>query len=115
MMVESVTSIPYTIGAVILFAGLLMFIFPPKKINYLYGYRTARSMKNIENWNFAQKLSSKLLMIIGIVAIVTGMIGTIFSIDEVLLNTIGVIELIILMILLFVKTESDLRKFEKTV
>lgn len=36
--------------------------FPPRKINYLYGYRTSRSMKNTENWNLANKYSSNLML-----------------------------------------------------
>jgi len=36
--------------------------FPPRKINYLYGYRTSSSMKNIENWNLANKYSSNLML-----------------------------------------------------
>ncbi|MDO5400745.1 MAG: SdpI family protein [Eubacteriales bacterium] len=28
---------------------------PPGKINYLFGYRTALSMKNQDTWDFAQK------------------------------------------------------------
>ncbi|WP_432221901.1 SdpI family protein [Flavobacterium sp. TMP13] len=37
--------------------------YPPKKINNLYGYRTASSMKNIENWNLANKYSANLMLI----------------------------------------------------
>lgn len=33
--------------------------FPPKKINWYYGYRTDRSMKNEETWKIAQNYSSK--------------------------------------------------------
>lgn len=28
---------------------------PPKSINVVIGYRTSRSMRNIDTWNFAQK------------------------------------------------------------
>lgn len=37
-------------------------VLPPKKINYLYGYRTSSSMKNIGNWKLANKLSSNLML-----------------------------------------------------
>lgn len=37
-------------------------VFPPKKINYLYGYKTPNSMKNIENWNLANKYSANLML-----------------------------------------------------
>lgn len=113
-MLENITSVPNILGITISLAGILMFVFPPKKINMFYGYRTIRSMKNTENWNFAQKLSSRLMMIFGIPLLVTGIVGIIFSLDESLINIIGVVESIILVIILFIKTESDIAKFEKT-
>ncbi|HAT64106.1 MAG TPA: hypothetical protein DCS66_05830 [Flavobacteriaceae bacterium] len=33
--------------------------YPPKKINWWYGYRTSRSMKNEETWKAAQEYASK--------------------------------------------------------
>ena len=39
---------------------------PPKKINSIYGYRTIRSMKNRETWEFAHKLCAKIRTICGI-------------------------------------------------
>lgn len=36
--------------------GYVMSKHPPKKINSLYGYRTKRSMKNMETWIFAHKV-----------------------------------------------------------
>ena len=43
--------------------ALVFRMFPPKKINYLYGYRTSRSMKNIENWNFANQYSAAFMLV----------------------------------------------------
>lgn len=34
---------------------LTMYFLPKKKINYVIGYRTSRSMKNQKNWDFAQR------------------------------------------------------------
>lgn len=114
-MIENSTSVPFLVGSVFLLAGILMFVFPPKKINYLYGYRTTSSMKNLERWNFAQKLSSKLLMVFGIILLITGIIGLFFFSDQNVINTIGIVETILLAIFLFVKTEFDLKKkFGKT-
>lgn len=28
---------------------------PPKKVNYLYGYRTSRSMRNLDTWQYAHQ------------------------------------------------------------
>ncbi len=44
---------------------------PPKKINQLYGYRTKRSMKSKEAWDFSQIYSADLLYTWSI----AGMIG----------------------------------------
>ena len=34
---------------------------PPKDINMIYGYRTKRSMKNLDTWKVANSFSAKLL------------------------------------------------------
>ena len=51
---------------------LLMLVFgwmllkkPPKQINGIYGYRTARSMKNMDTWKFAHAYCGKLWCKIG--------------------------------------------------
>lgn len=43
---------------------LITKLFPPKNINSLYGYRTATSMKSKSNWDFAQKYSTNLLLLL---------------------------------------------------
>ena len=40
-------------------AGTVMYFFPPKKINGVYGYRTHRSMKSEAHWKIAQIYSAK--------------------------------------------------------
>ena len=40
-------------------------IWPPKKINMTYGYRTTRSMKSQSAWDFAQKYSAKWMTVLG--------------------------------------------------
>ena len=40
------------IPLVMLFFGRRFLTKPPKSINSLYGYRTARSMKNQQTWDF---------------------------------------------------------------
>ena len=38
-----------------LFFGWLLFRRTPKEINYAFGYRTKRSMRNEETWKFANQ------------------------------------------------------------
>lgn len=46
-------------------AGYLLWRHTPKNINCFYGYRTSRSMKNADTWNFANKHCGKLWLVIG--------------------------------------------------
>lgn len=55
--------------ALLIIVGALMARFPPKKINALYGYRTERSMKNEDTWQFANKYSGALIWKIGWIAL----------------------------------------------
>ena len=41
-------------------AGFLLEKYPPKSINWAYGYRTRRSCKNKETWAFAQVYCGRL-------------------------------------------------------
>lgn len=54
--------------------SMLFKLFPPKKINYFYGYRTPRSMKNIENWNLANRYSATLMLIVTAILLMISLI-----------------------------------------
>ncbi len=53
---------------------LLFYLFPPKKINSFYGYRTMASKKSIKHWEVANKVSSKLLLVVAGVMLVEGIV-----------------------------------------
>lgn len=55
--------------ALLIVAGALMNRRPPRKITALYGYRTERSMKNEDTWQFANKYSGALIWKIGWIAL----------------------------------------------
>ncbi len=48
------------VPAVMIFAGRMMWKHTPKEINGLIGYRTSRSMKNMDTWQFAHEYAGKL-------------------------------------------------------
>jgi uncharacterized membrane protein len=54
------------IGPVLLAVSSMMKLWPPKKINSLYGYRTPRSMKSQRAWEEANSYSADLLLWAGI-------------------------------------------------
>jgi len=62
-------------GVVFLLAGFVMSKFPPKEINSFYGYRSSKSMKSQEAWDFAQEFSSKVMMKAGLFLIIFGLLG----------------------------------------
>ncbi|NVK29032.1 MAG: SdpI family protein [Flavobacteriia bacterium] len=54
---------------VILVSSIVLIFFrmvPPKQMNGWYGYRTSRSMKSIIHWNFAQRFSANLFLVINL-------------------------------------------------
>ena len=53
---------------IMVIAGLILQYRPSKNINCLYGYRTDRSMKSQEAWNFSQVYSGKKITLLGIVS-----------------------------------------------
>jgi|SRR6218665_2089003 len=109
-MVERLMLTPNIIDFVIIIAGLIQLIFPPKKINSLYGYRTPRSMKNIEVWNFAQRLSSKLMISFGAILCLFGCISLILGLEDQFINTTGIVLMILLFLILLLYMELVIKK-----
>ncbi len=103
---NSLFFMPFLVGSIFVLTGWIMYKFPPKKINSLYGYRTSNSMKSIERWNFAQKYASKLMIYCGIFLIGSSVLGLIFKTTEGQGVLISSILMIASLILLIYKTEK---------
>jgi uncharacterized membrane protein len=58
------------LGPLILILGIIFRLFPPKNINYIYGYRTPRSMSNQKIWDFSNRYASNILIYASTVCIV---------------------------------------------
>ena len=65
----------------------------PKKINYIFGYRTDMSMKNRDTWEFAHKYIGKLWFRLGLLLIPITVIPMLFVIgnSENVVATVGLI------------------------
>lgn len=101
-------------GFIFFVAGIVISQFPPKKINVLYGYRTKRSMKNQQNWDYAQKYSARKMIETGIVLQLIAAISIFFDIPggykilvELILIAGGILRMT-------VKVEQSLRRYEQT-
>ncbi len=63
------------IPGVILFRGIWFLKKPPGKINWQYGYRTRRSVKNQETWEFAHRHCGRVWCIGGSVLMLLAMLA----------------------------------------
>lgn len=96
-------------GSIFALSGLITLLFPPKKINSFYGYRTASSMKNQEQWDFAQRYSSKLIILLGTILALCSFLGFIINISEQLELFLGFTALILTVLLLLYFTEKAIK------
>ncbi len=97
------------VGSIFTLVGLITYVFPPKKINYIYGYRTNNSMKSKERWRFAQHYSSKLMLKYGIFLMMISCLGLFISISETIDFYIGIMFSLFPIFLLFLKTEKAIK------
>jgi uncharacterized membrane protein len=65
-----INALNYINALILLVVGVVFWTYPPKKINEFYGYRTTRSRKSQEAWDFAQRYSAKLMTILGLAALI---------------------------------------------
>ncbi|MFM8450510.1 MAG: SdpI family protein [Haliscomenobacter sp.] len=97
-------------GGVFLVAGLIQLRFPPRSINHIYGYRTARSMKSEENWHFAQRYSARLMIGMGLILGLVAAVGTLVHIPDSLGATLPTILLLAMVIGMIARVERALKK-----
>ncbi len=68
----------------------------PKKINYVFGYRTARSMKNEDTWKFAHNFIGKIWLVCGTLLLVGGVVFFFVFTSGKDENSVNIVSLIIL-------------------
>ena len=99
----------FLVGLFFSLAALITMKFPPKKINGIYGYRTSRSMKSQENWDIAQRYSSRLMLKQGMGMLAIGGLLIALPLTEEVSAVISIALLIVSVIVLFVQTEKKLK------
>lgn len=102
--------IPVMTGVIFTIAGFIMLKFPPNNINSLYGYRTHNSMKSKEAWKFSQRYASMEMIKLGLILALLGLIGFVFHPNQNLANLIGLGFMIVIVVILFLKVESAIKK-----
>ncbi len=91
----------------------------PKSINWLFGYRTSRSMKNDETWRFAQKKIGRLWLIWGstMLLLTLALLLILFGKDDRLFEKAGlvltVVQLVVLILSIIPVERALKRNFDK--
>jgi len=107
---DNINSISFLVGIIFIIASLILLRFPPKKINYLYGYRTPSSMKNQQTWDFSQKFSAVKMFQVGIVLLATSFLNILVDMSQEQSLFLGLGLLILGCIYMFVVTEKAIKR-----
>jgi len=97
-------------GLIFTLTGLVMFYFPPKKINPFYGYRTTSSTKNIDRWHFAQKYAAKELIKFGLVLLICCLVSLAVSFTKQIPLGVALCIFIAIAALLIYRVELAIKK-----
>ena len=101
-------------GIVFLIASLIMRFKPPASINHLYGYRTPRSMKSQENWDYAQQRSAGLMLLSAFLMIGLSLLGMFIDQSKELVMLFASISLIVVFSAIpLIIVERELKRREK--
>ena len=104
---------------VMILFGTMFMKSAPKKIDYIFGYRTDMSMKNRDTWEFAHKYIGKLWFRFGLLLIPSTVISMLFVISktENIVGTVGLIvgfiNTIVLIVPIFFTEKALNRTFDK--
>jgi uncharacterized membrane protein len=98
------------LSVVFIIAGLLMAKYPPRKINPLYGYRTRRSMQSQEAWNYAQRVSSRRIVLSGIAGIFVFIAAWMLEFNEGIQVILMIATLFLSLVYVVYNVERNLKK-----
>jgi len=95
--------------------GLFFTMAGPKKINYVFGYRTPMSMKNLDTWRFGNMYSGKLMWRTGCILLIGSLIAlfAVMGSDETVIRTVGLTIILVHAVMIFgavIMTEAALRR-----
>lgn len=92
------------IAFIFLISGFFMKISPPKNINGFIGYRTSRSKKNKDSWNYANRRYGEIILYTGLLSTVLILTSTLFAMDinNQLQIIVALIEMILILIVIIV-------------
>ncbi|MFN4122669.1 MAG: SdpI family protein [Flavobacteriales bacterium] len=102
--------LPLNCGIIFIIAGFILLKRPPKKINYLYGYRTNRSMRDQQSWDFAQIYSGRKMIQYGFLLALSSLSAFFLHPEETSGVFIGLGLMICAVVLIIMNVEQALKK-----
>jgi len=104
--------IPFITGPIFIIAGFVIMKYPPKKINWWYGYRTTNSMLSQERWDFAQLYAGRELIKSGGLLLLLSIPGWFlkFESNEFTGLAVGLGTSLVFTLIAILKTEKALRQ-----
>jgi uncharacterized membrane protein YbaN (DUF454 family) len=100
-------------GILFLLTGWVLKKYPPKQINILCGYRSARSLRNKESWDFAQKMAASESLKCGALLVIASAAGFFWHPVIFISASVSFGFIILVSVFFFLRVESALKnKFE---
>ncbi|RZJ34201.1 MAG: SdpI family protein [Flavobacterium sp.] len=99
-------ALPLLEGAIFIAAGIFVLVFPPGKINSLYGYRTVASMRSQAAWHFSQNFAAKQVLYAGLFLVAFSAIGLVFTPGKTAELIIGVVVTLLAVAFILYSTEK---------
>lgn len=101
------------LGPIFTIAGLVFYRFTPKNPNFFYAYRSPKALKSKENWDFAQKYASKLMIVLGILYTVIMSLLSNIKMDNFTAIIIGLGGMFLLKLIIYLVVEKKLNSLNK--
>ena len=113
------TAMCLLVPAVMLYFGWRFLNRPPQKINVLYGYRTSRSMKNQQTWDYAHQVCGKLWFRAGAVMLPLSLLAMLSGLGKdtqalgIWLMGVVLVQVVVMIATIFPVEKALKRKFDK--
>lgn len=106
---DNLLQVAFLIGIIFSIVGIIQYVFAPKEINSLYGYRTRSSMESEERWHFAQKYSAVKMIVSGVFLLILSTLPLVVEMNETVQIVIQPVIILLSTAYLFYSTEKALK------
>ena len=100
----------FSAGAIFIFIGMFMQLFPPREINRTYGYRSKSAMQDFAHWTFAQTYCSQQFVFIGMMLALISVASIFIYIPQILGIFIGLVLVLLAFWVLHRRVELAIKK-----